>query len=283
MAQLLFDCAIKITEKTLHHLRGLGEVVRAQGVSIIERTPVESYASGRLTTSRGRVRATSILRATEGYTESIKGQQRQLIPIYSKMVATEPLPASVWDEIGLASRETFGDCRRVTIYGQRTLDDRIAFGGRAGYLYGSGIQAVVPPDDPDIDGVERSLKELFPILNDYKVTHRWGGLLGVPRHWRPFVTFDPRSGLGAAGGYSGEGVGASNLAGRILADLVLGKRSDLTTLAWVGDLPAKWEPEPLRWLGANAIQWFGDRADSAELLGGKPSKFWGRLFDLTVG
>ncbi len=121
------------------------------------------------------------------------------------------------------------------------------------------------------------------MIAPYKITHRWGGLMGVPRHRRPSVTFDEQTGIGAAGGYTGEGVGASNLAGRILTDLVLNKQSDITELAWVNDVSRRWEPEPLRWLGTKATQWFGDRADKVELRSGKPSKFWGGLFDMFFG
>jgi len=264
-------------------VKGLGRVLRDRGVSIYEQTVVRRINKQELVTSRGVVKAGRILRATEGYTESIQGHQRQLLPLYSMMVATEPLSASVWDDIGLRARETFGDARRVTIYGQRTQDDRLAFGGRAGYYFGSQRKAIIDPQDPVLDHVARTLKELFPVLQAARITHRWGGLMGVQRHWRPFVTYDAVTGIGSAGGYVGEGVGASNLAARILSDLALGRDTPLTKLAWVDDVARRWEPEPLRWLGAGAIQWFGDRADRQEFRTGKPSRFWGGLFNQFVG
>ncbi|MDA1077000.1 MAG: FAD-dependent oxidoreductase, partial [Proteobacteria bacterium] len=87
-------------------VRGLGDVLRAKGVRIFEQTPVLGYQPGQINTRLGSVKAGRILRATEGYTDSLKGQQRALMPLYSMMVATEPLPAQVWDEIGLSNRET---------------------------------------------------------------------------------------------------------------------------------------------------------------------------------
>ena len=63
---------------------------------------------------------------------------------------------------------------------------------------------------------------------------------------------DPATGLGWAGGYVGDGVATTNLAGRTLADLVLGQDTDITRLPWVGHHSPAWEAEPLRWLGANA-------------------------------
>lgn len=271
---------------TIHPARlvkGLGRVLREQGVEIYEQTPVLGFAPGKVTTSRGVVQARHILCATEGYTESLQGQARKLLPLYSMMVATVPLSASMWDEIGLAQRETFGDARRVTTYGQRTADGRLAFGGRAGYYFGSQRKPVIDPNDAALLNVEKTLKELLPMLADTPIAHRWGGLMGVQRHWRPTVTFDKTTGLGSAGGYVGEGVGASNLAGRILADLVLARDTPVTKLAWVDDFARRWEPEPLRWLGAGAIQWFGDRADRHEFATGKRSRFWGGLFNRFVG
>ncbi len=273
-------------------VRGLAEVNRALGVQIIEKAPVFNYTrvpdgSLLLSTGRGAVRAEKIIRATEGYTESIQGQQRSMLPLYSMVVATEPLSPEIWQEIGLTRRETFGDGRRVVIYGQRTVDDRLVFGGRAGYYFGSKRRALIPATDKAVKIVEASARELIPALRDPALgetvfSHGWGGLMGVPRHWRPCVTFDERSRIGWAGGYTGEGVGASNLAGRIMCDLVAGEKSDLTTLAWVDDVPRRWEPEPIRWLGVKSIEFFGDRADRREA-NNQSAGIWGSLFNRFVG
>ena len=260
-------------------VRGLGELLRGRGVAIHERTPVRALTAGRVETPRGEVRAPIVLRATEGYTRSIRGYPRHLIPVYTMMVATEPLSDATWRELGLAQRETFDDGRRITIYGQRTLDGRLAFGGRVGYHFGSRIRPRIEPDDPAVASVEASMRAMLPALGDARVTHGWGGVMGVPRHGRPFVTFDRDTGLGAAGGYTGEGVGASNLAARILADLVLERETPLVRLAWVDDLPPKWPVEPFRWLGSQATFALGQLADRKELRGNSPSGILGPLFD----
>jgi len=116
------------------------------------------------------------------------------------------------------------------------------------------------------------------MLDGYKVTNRWGGLMGVNRHWKPCVTFDPSTGIGTAGGYTGEGVAASNLAARILADLVLDNDTDITQLGWVNDTAGRWEPEPFRWTGSQVLGWLAQAADDAEMKSGKPSKFWGSMY-----
>ena len=61
--------------------------------------------------------------------------------------------------------------------------------------------------------------ELFPVLGR-PGTHGWGGPLGVPRDWFASVGLDRATGIGWAGGYVGDGLATTNLAGRTLPDLV---------------------------------------------------------------
>jgi glycine/D-amino acid oxidase-like deaminating enzyme len=165
------------------------------------------------------------------------------------MIVTEPLPEEFWQRVGLARRETFTDERRLVIYGQRTADDRLAFGGRgAPYHFGSRIRPEYDLVPEVFEALRATITELFGI--DPPIAYRWGGPLGIPRDWMPSVGL--RDGIAWAGGYVGDGVAAANLAGRTLADLISGIDSDLTRLPWVGHRSRRWEPEPARWLGINA-------------------------------
>ena len=189
------------------------------------------------------------------------------------MLATEPLPESFWDTVGLRRGETFSDHRHLIIYGQRTIDDRLAFGGRgAPYHLGSRIKPEYDREPAVYNGLSDVLRELFPAVADHAITHRWGGPLGVPRDWYPSVGLDPSSGIGWAGGYVGDGVASSNLAGRTLADLVRGVPSSLTELPWVNRRSPRWEPEPLRWLGVNIGLRVMGSADGAEQRTGKAAR-----------
>lgn len=233
-------------------VRGLARAVEGRGVAIHEGTSATSIEPGRVTTARGAVRARTIVRATEGYTPRLPGHRRRLMPIYSLMVATEPLPGSFWREVGWERRETMTDGRHLIVYAQRTADDRIAIGGRgAPYHFASRVHDAYDRDNRVFAELERVLHDLWPPSSDAAITHRWGGPLGVPRDWFSSVTFDSSTGLAAAGGYVGDGVSTSNLAGRTLADLVLGRDTELTRLPWVGHRSRNWEPEPLRWAGVN--------------------------------
>jgi len=254
-------------------VRGLAETVERMGVTIYEQTPVSAIDDGVVTTPHGRVRADIVVRATEGYTPTIDGFKRAIAPVYSLMLATEPLSAETWAQIGLRERQSFADHRHLIIYGQRTADDRIAFGGRgAPYHFGSTIKPEFDREPAVHAELKRVLADLFPVLSDVKVSHTWGGALGVPRDWFASVNFDRDRKLATAGGYVGDGVGASNLAGRTLADLLLDRRTELTALPWVGHRSPSWEPEPARWLGANIGLRVMGAADAEEDRTGRPSR-----------
>jgi glycine/D-amino acid oxidase-like deaminating enzyme len=265
-------------------VRGLAEAAERRGVVIHERTPATAIEPGRVVTHNGILRAAHVIRATEGYTRSLAGERRRLIPVYSLIIATEPLPPEVWDQVGLRRRETFSDHRHLIIYGQRTADDRLVFGGRgAPYHFGSRVRPAYDRDEGVFEDLHATLVDLFPVLRDARITHRWGGNLGIARDWTASVGLDPFTGVGWAGGYVGDGVSTTNLAGRTLADLVLGRDTELTRLPWVGHRSPSWEPEPLRWLGINTGLRAMSFADVEERWTHRPSTVARLMAPLTTG
>ncbi len=262
---------------------GLAEAVRSLGVVIHEATAVRALGARRVVTDHGDVRADVVVRATEGFTPLLPGARRDLAPMYSLMVATEPLADEQWEAVGLAGRETFSDKRHLRIYGQRTADGRVAFGGRgAPYHYASRVRPEFDVDRRVHAMLRRILVDLLPALDGIGFTHEWGGNLGIPRDWYPSVSYDVRTGLAQAGGYVGDGVATSNLAGRTLRDAILGTAgSPLLELPWAGRTSRSWEPEPLRWLGVNAVTALFATADATERRTGRPSRlasgFWKAL------
>ncbi|MFM7598556.1 MAG: NAD(P)/FAD-dependent oxidoreductase [Actinomycetota bacterium] len=254
-------------------VRSLARTVAARGARIFEQSPAKSIEPGIVTTATGRVRASYVVRATEGYTPSLPGYRRAMAPVYSLMIATEPLSAADWDRIGLADRPTFSDGRHLIIYGQRTADGRLAFGGRgAPYHFGSRIKPEYDRDPRVFAELWRCLTDLFPHLAGRAVTHSWGGALGVPRDWFASCGLDRATGMAWGGGYVGDGVGTSNLAGRTLADLISDRSTDLTSLPWVDHRSPDWEPEPIRWFGANVGLRVMGSADHVEARTGRPAR-----------
>ena len=253
--------------------RGLARRVEELGATIYERTPVTDIATRTVTTDQGSVRAHVVVRATEGYTPQLPRMDRDLLPLYSLMIATEPLRSEIWDQIGWNDYETLHDGRHLLIYAQRTADDRIAIGGRgAPYHFGSRISDLNDRDPKVFRSLKAVIAQLFPAAAHARITHEWGGCLGVPRDWFSSVGIDRSSGLAWAGGYVGDGVATANLAGRTLRDLILDRDTALTGLPWVNHRSKKWEPEPFRWVGVNLGLKAMAHADRVEERTGKPTK-----------
>jgi glycine/D-amino acid oxidase-like deaminating enzyme len=233
---------------------GLAQAAERAGVTIHEQTQVTEISPGAVRTSLGTVRAKAVVRATEGFTALLPGQSRRWLPMNSSMIVTEPLPPEVRARIGWEGAETMSDCAHAYVYLQRTADGRIAIGGRGNpYAYGNGFDPSGHTPDSTVAALTLMLRRLFPDAADVPIARAWSGVLGVPRDWRAGVGFDRATGLGWAGGYVGNGVTTTNLAGRTLAALIAGVESPLTGLPWVDHVSRRWEPEPLRWLGVQGM------------------------------
>ncbi|MFD8780763.1 NAD(P)/FAD-dependent oxidoreductase [Kitasatospora sp. NPDC059599] len=271
-------------------VRGLTRVVRDLGVEVYEGSavtailPGSAYRKPRAVTGSGTVTADHVLRATEGFTAGLRGERRTWLPMNSAMVATEPLPADFWAETGWQGREVLGDFAHAYMYAQRTADDRIALGGRGvPYRFGSRTDSDGSTQAETVRGLRAILNRFFPAAAQARIDHAWAGVLGVPRDWCATVELDRVTGLGWAGGYVGSGVTTTNLAGRTLRDLVLGRDTELTGLPWVGHTVRRWEPEPLRWLGVHAMYAAYHAADRQEAGGRVTTSPIARVADLVSG
>ncbi|MFJ5268088.1 NAD(P)/FAD-dependent oxidoreductase [Streptomyces sp. NPDC088358] len=252
-------------------VKGLAAAAEALGVTIHERTPVTEIRPRHAVTPYGTVRAPYVLRCTEGFTASLKGQRRTWLPMNSSMIATQRLAPEQWERIGWEGRETLGDMAHAYMYAQRTADDRIALGGRGvPYRFGSRTDHDGGTQQATVEALYGILVRFFPSLAGVRVEHAWSGVLGVPRDWCATVTLDRATGLGWAGGYVGSGVATTNLAARTLRDLVRLDSGEagptgLTGLPWVGHKVRKWEPEPFRWIGVHGMYATYRTADRREL------------------
>jgi len=273
------DCAVIHPGKLV---RGLARVVERLGGTIYEQTRVTAFeprqagvpgSRPRLITERGDVRAEVVVLCGEAYLSRLPGLRRQLIPVYSLIVLTEPLSDAQWAEIGWENRETIGSHRFSVDYLSRTRDGRIVFGGRgAPYHFGSRIEDAYDRHEPTHQMLRRMTLEWFPMLRGIRFTHHWGGPLGMPRDWMPTMSYDRATGIATARGYTGQGVATSNLSGRVLADLICDTPSPLRVLPVIGHRSPDWEPEPLRWLGVRYVQrGFARLDEQAERTGRPPS------------
>lgn len=262
---------------------GLADAAERAGATIYESTRAIELVPGEVRTPGGRVRARFVLRATEGYTADLEGQHRTLLPLNSSMIVTEPLSDAVWSALGWESAETILDGSYLYTYSQRTADGRIAIGGRGvPYRFGSRTDREGPVPAKTVEELRERLVALFPDLEGVTIARAWAGVLGVSRDWCPAVGLEGATGLGYAGCYAGEGVAATNLAGRTLRDLVLGRDTELARLPWVNHPARQWEPEPLRLIGARGIYALYGLADRHERRSGRSSPI-AKLADRVAG
>ncbi len=244
---------------------GLGDAAERAGAVIHEGTRVLDIEPGVAHADGASVRARHVILATEAYTANLPGRRRMVLPMNSSMIVTDPLPDAIWAELGWLGAETLLDGSYLYTYSQRTADGRIAIGGRGvPYRFGSRTDREGPVPGHTVVQLRERLRSLFPQLSEVPVARAWHGVLGVSRDWCPTVALSPSTGVGFAGGYAGEGVAASNLAARTMADLILGRETELTRLPWVDTLPRNWEPEPLRFIGARSVFHLYGAADRRE-------------------
>ncbi|WP_019544390.1 NAD(P)/FAD-dependent oxidoreductase [Streptomyces sulphureus] len=249
--------------------RGLADAVAARGVRICEDARVSHIDAGSVTTNRGRVGGRTILVCLEAYSGTVTGSApglgaRQVIPVNSSVIVTEPLPEETWARIGWEGRECLSDAAHTFIYAQRTADGRIAIGGRgAPYAFNSGTPGTGAVDERTVGQLRHKLDALFPGL-DVPIAHAWRGVIGVTRDWCAGIYFDARTRIGVARGYAGHGVTATQLAARTLLDRAEGRATPRTGLPWNDHQARLWEPEPLRWLGVHAMYRLFEFADGWE-------------------
>lgn len=259
-------------------VRGLAVAVERRGGVIYEGTRVRTIEPGRAVTEAGTtVRAKVIVRATEAYTESVQSDRRIFVPVFTSMLATEQIPEALWTEIGWSGREALL-AEHPFLHLQHTADHRITIGGddnRVPYRFGSRPANDSPPPASVFEHYRAELSRLFPSLRGIGIAHSWQGVFAASREWAPSVGIDLQTGLAWLGGYVGEGVANSNLAARTLADLILREDSALTRLPLVSHKPLRrWQPEPLRVVGAVTVGQLRNRGERRERATDRPSKLW---------
>ena len=262
----------------------VAELCEDLGVRIFENSPVVDFSDGDCRTTRGHVRGSLIVLATEAYTSSLPGRKRDLLPMVSSMVVTAPIADEDWEKIGWSGYECVSGAQHIYFYSQRTADNRIALGGRGiPYFWGSRFDTSGELDSGTTSQLASILQSLFPAV-PMTIDHSWRGVLGVPRDWSPFVDYSQQDRLIRVGGYAGQGVTAAYVAGRTVASLITDSDSPQSARAWIRRTPRKWEAEPLRWVGSRAVQALYQVADTIEhRRGGDQTSVFGKLANVVSG
>jgi glycine/D-amino acid oxidase-like deaminating enzyme len=206
-------------------------------------------------TASGRVRAGAAILAVGSAVRALRELRGRLTVTSSHVVLTEPVP-DVIDRIGWTGGECITDGRTLLHYFRTTRDGRILLGWGGGRLaYGARLNGRVEVDPEIASQTHAALLRLFPDLAGRRIDRAWGGPIDVSPSHIPQIGTLPGAPVHFAFGFTGNGVGPSQLAGRTLASLALDRRDDHTRLPIVDAGPgARVPPEPLTWLGGSLVR-----------------------------
>jgi glycine/D-amino acid oxidase-like deaminating enzyme len=247
----------------------LAKYLEKTGVLIFEKSKVSSIAMSEIIVYGFKIKADISILATEAFTPR-RWQSNKQIPIYSLMVATEPLSKAVISDIKNSTRVTLREACHLITYAQFTGDNRLALGGRGvRYKLFSRLSERSESNNRMHCALERRARAWFPQLADCKFEYRWGGPVALTRRWQAYLNFDRQTGMAKIGGYVGNGVTLSYLVAKTLAQ----KISNCTTpnLPFIDQKIGKWEVEPIRYLAVNAGFKATVAADHEEKITKRPS------------
>ncbi len=237
------------------HVRELKRVAQSAGTVVYEQTPVIEIKRDdkfTLTTPKGSVTANKIVFATNAYSHLIPQLKRKQVPAFTHMIITEPLTQEQLDSIGWKNRQGIEDARNLVHYLRLTIDNRLAIGG-SDVTISYGRDMARDLNEKTFRQLEDDTIALFPGLKGVKFVFRWGGPVSVPIDLVPAIgkVGDERAWYSL--GCVGHGVAPTHLNGQTLADLLLEKKTDLTSIWFVNRRTIPWPPEPLRWVASQAI------------------------------
>ncbi len=208
----------------LHPLNlALGEAAAAAqlGVKLFENSAVSRIDYGpevRVHTAQGSVRAKSLVLGCNAYLKDLNPQlSGKVLPAGSYIIATEPLSEAQAHAL-LPQNMAVCDQRVALDYYRLSADRRLLFGGACHY---SGR------DPQDIGAYMRpKMLDVFPHLADVKIDYQWGGMIGIGANRLPQIGRLPdQPNVYFAQAYSGHGVNATHLAGKLLAEAISGQQS----------------------------------------------------------
>lgn len=270
--------AVSPTSATVQPARlalGLRAKLIEAGVEVFESSPVRSFRETgdgvEARTAAGSVRARRGVLAIGAAAKGRHGPLRGRLTVASShIVLTEPVP-DVLEEIGWTGGDCITDARSLLHYFRTTPDGRIAFGWGGGRIaFGARTRGRAELDAAVIAAAAEDLHRYFPQLRGRRLTHAWGGAIDASPTHLPAIHALPHNRAWVAAGYTGNGVGPSNMVARTLASLALDHQDDHTNLPFVNAKTPRIPPEPFHWIGGESIRYAIEKKEEAEMEGRRP-------------
>ena len=166
----------------------------------------------------------------------------------------------------MSSGIAISDSRRLVNYYRRTNDGRIVFGKGGGTLgYRGRVGRSFHRASPRVDDVSAHFHRLYPMLWDVPAAGAWRGPIDYSVTGMPaFIRIAGRSDVIAAAGFSGNGVGPTYVAGRILASMAAGKDDEWASTGLAALRSRGLPAEPVRYAGGLAVRAAIDRKEACE-------------------
>jgi len=228
------------------------------GVKIFDGTPVVNIEEGKihtLTTSSGHVvKAAALVLATNAYTSDLGYLNNTIAPVYDYVGITPVLSEATLKQVGWTPGISFNDSQLEVYYAGLTADRRIHIGGGPiDYTFNNS-------QDPSANAgqryaaLQKELGRLYPVLKDIGFETTWCGLVDMSMDESPAVgQMGQYNNIFYGIGFSGHGVNLTSVFGKIIADLVGGKREKWAWLPYLDQLPPYIPNEPLRWLAVHSV------------------------------
>jgi glycine/D-amino acid oxidase-like deaminating enzyme len=233
---------------------GLRRALLASGARVFEQTParrLDLRGEPRVETANGVLRARRVLICTNAYTPVTLGLLRsKTVPTRVTLFATRPLTASERTSLGWPGGEGVYTAHEILENYRIAADGRLV-GGTKDVNIAFGNRLPSPRQDETCAALERAFRERFPTLAGVPIERYWGGWIALTVDNLP--THGALAGGRALhyGGCNGHGVPTCTMMGEALADEALGEPAAFASVLERFELP--WPPEPLRWLGGQAL------------------------------
>ena len=266
--------------------RGLRRVAIERGVRIYESTPLNSLSLTNpaiVQTPKALVRAEKVILAMNAWSVRWAAIRKAVAVVSGDIIMTPPIPDEL-EQMGWTDGLGVSDGRALVHYYRTTLDGRIAFGkgGMSGrFCFGGHVGNQVEGESELSGHLLDWLQTIYPILSNIDAPTSWRGPVdrtqsGLPVFWHMGGYKNVFFGVG----FSGNGVGPTHLAGKILASLALERQDEWASCPLVRAPERGFPSEPFRYLGSNLIRTAleeKDRADDEERAPSLRSRLLARL------